>query len=200
MGKQIRVAAQSALLLHNADYLEFLIHKVWRIDRDPIKIADFGCGYGRLTAMLLPLLANGSSYLGFDSAAALVSRGQELFAGSRWRTSFLRAEVHQAPLQTRYFDVTICHLVLMHVPNPEQVLREMIRVTRHGGMVITCDANRNAHNALLHIEETASATRWPCYFLRSIPRRRNNSFRRCAAKASDINRMSLQKLSAGVAG
>ena len=30
----------------------------------------------------------------------------------------------------------------------------MIRVTRPGGMLITCDANRNGHNALLHIEET----------------------------------------------
>ena len=41
----------------------------------------------------------------------------------------------------------------MHVPNVAQVLQEMVRVTRTGGMVITCEANRNAHTAILHIEE-----------------------------------------------
>lgn len=66
------------MLTHNADYLEFLVSKVWRIDRYPLKLAEFGCGYGRFAAMLLPLLANGSSYSGFDSAAALVAKGKEI--------------------------------------------------------------------------------------------------------------------------
>lgn len=144
----------SRVLTHNADYLEFLVRKVWRIDRQPQKIAEFGCGYGRFASMLLPLLPSGSSYAGFDSAAALVSKGKEIFAESPYPASFVRGEVHQAPLRDGYFDVTIAHLVLMHMPDPVQVLREMIRVTRPGGLLITCDASRNGHNALLHIEES----------------------------------------------
>jgi hypothetical protein len=66
----------SRVLTHNADYLEFLVSKVWRIDRHPLKIVEFGCGYGRFASMLLPLVASGSSYAGFDSGAALVSRGK----------------------------------------------------------------------------------------------------------------------------
>ena len=143
----------SRVLTHNADYLEFLVSKVWRIDRHPLKIAEFGCGYGRFASMLLPLVASGSSYTGFDSAAALVSRGKEIFGESPYPTSFVRGDVHHAPLRDGHFDVTIAHLVLMHSPDPEMALREMIRVTRPGGMLITCDANRNGHNALLHIEE-----------------------------------------------
>ena len=144
----------SRVLTHNADYLEFLVSKVWRIDREPLKIADFGCGYGRLASMLLPLVSSGSSYTGFDSAAALVSKGKEIFAESPYATAFVRGDVNDAPLRGTCFDVTIAHLVLMHVPDPQRVLREMIRVTRPGGLLITCDANRNGHNALLHIEET----------------------------------------------
>ena len=53
----------SRVLTHNADYLEFLVSKVWRIDRQPLKIVEFGCGYGRFASMLLPLLASGSSSL-----------------------------------------------------------------------------------------------------------------------------------------
>jgi hydroxylamine reductase (hybrid-cluster protein) len=40
----------------------------------------------------------------------------------------------------------------MHA-HPEKALQEMIRVTRSGGMVVTCEANRNAHTAMLHIDE-----------------------------------------------
>lgn len=144
----------SRVLTHNADYLEFLVSKVWRIDRQPLKIAEFGCGFGRFASMILPLLSSGSSYAGFDSAANLVSKGKEIFAGSPYPISFVRGEVHHAPLRDAHFDVTIAHLVLMHVADPERVLREMIRVTRPGGLLITCDANRNGHNALLHIEES----------------------------------------------
>lgn len=144
----------SRVLTHNADYLEFLVSKVWRIDREPLKIAEFGCGYGRFASMLLPLVSSGSSYTGFDSAAALVGKGKEIFAKSPYATAFVRGDVHDAPLRGTCFDVTIAHLVLMHVPDPQRVLREMLRVTRPGGLLITCDANRNGHNALLHIEET----------------------------------------------
>ena len=104
--------------------------------------------------MLLPLLPPGSSYVGVDSAHALVSRGREMFATSPYAMSFVRADSYHAPLRDAYFDVTICHLVLMHLEDPERPLREMKRVTRPGGLLITCDASRNANNALLHIEES----------------------------------------------
>jgi hypothetical protein len=42
--------------------------------------------------------------------------------------------------------------VLMHLERAVDALREMIRVTRDGGMVITCDANRNAFNAIMYID------------------------------------------------
>jgi hypothetical protein len=37
----------------------------------------------------------------------------------------------------------------------------MIRVTRDGGLVITCEASRNAMNALLHVHETDEQERMP---------------------------------------
>jgi SAM-dependent methyltransferase len=164
----------SQVLTHNADYLEFLVSKVWRIDRAPMRVAEFGCGYGRFASMLLPLLAAGSSYTGFDSAATLVAKGRTIFAESPYAASFVRGEVHHAPLRDRNFDVTIAHLVLMHVPDPETVLREMLRVTRPGGLLIACDANRNGHNALLHIEETNEQENLPLEVFQAV----NRSIRR----------------------
>ncbi|NGZ76627.1 class I SAM-dependent methyltransferase [Saccharibacillus alkalitolerans] len=49
----------------NDDYLEFLVQRVWKIDR-PARIVDFGCGLGFMGALLLSALPAGSSYTGID--------------------------------------------------------------------------------------------------------------------------------------
>ena len=42
----------------NSDYIEFLVEKVWCIN-DPVKVVDFGCGYGYICDLLMPLLPAG---------------------------------------------------------------------------------------------------------------------------------------------
>mgnify|MGYP000347910041 CR=1 FL=1 len=145
--------SNSRWLYHNTDYWEFLVRTVWKLDRQPCRIVDFGGGFGRLGMILLPLLAKGTTYTVFDTAETLLAKGREAFGDSPYDIRFLRGDVHSAPFPDDSFDVAISHAVLMHVPRPEVALAEMIRVTRPGGMVITCDAVRNAANAMLHIEE-----------------------------------------------
>jgi SAM-dependent methyltransferase len=62
------------------------------------------------------------------------------------------------------------HTVLMHVPHPEKALQEMIRVTRPNGLVVACEANRNAHTALLHIEEVNHQEATPLELFQTINR------------------------------
>jgi len=62
------------------------------------------------------------------------------------------------------------HTVLMHVPYPEKVLQEMIRVTKPGGLVIACEANRNAHTAMLHIDEVNHQETVPLELFQTINR------------------------------
>ena len=66
---------------------------------------------------------------------------------------FVKSEVYEVPFDDNSFDITISHSVLMHLERPVDALCEMIRVTRDDGLVITCDANRNAFNALFYIDE-----------------------------------------------
>jgi hypothetical protein len=56
----------------------------------------------------------------------------------------------------------------MHVRNAEKVLDEMIRVTKGGGMVLTCEANRNAHSAMFHIDETNEMDQTPLGFFQRM--------------------------------
>jgi len=140
-------------LYHNDDYLEFLVRRVWRLDR-PCRVVDFGCGYGRMGMVLMSLLPEGSAYTGIDTSGPLLARGRELSADLAYPAEFIEADVREAPFPDNSFDIAFSHAVLMHVPDAEKAIAEMVRVTADGGMVITCDANRNAANALLQIHET----------------------------------------------
>lgn len=62
----------------NDDYMEFLITKVWKIDR-PVKMLDCGCGFGFLGLLILPYLPKGSTYTGIDMAENLIQMGRKLF-------------------------------------------------------------------------------------------------------------------------
>lgn len=160
---------QCTILQHNADYLEFLVTRVWKLDA-PCRLVEFGCGAGKMGFLLMPLLAGGSSYTGVDLSASLVAEGQGLMARAFWPARFSVASIYETPFPENSFDLAISHTVLMHVPHPERVLEEMIRVTKPGGMVITCEANRNAHTALLHIEEVNHQDETPLNLFQTINR------------------------------
>ncbi|KAH9912860.1 UbiE family methyltransferase [Epithele typhae] len=49
--------------------------------------------------------------------------------------AFQQADANHLPFPDASFDVVHCHQVLQHVADPVQVLREMRRVTRSGGIV-----------------------------------------------------------------
>lgn len=141
-------------LYHNEDYWRFLIREVWRIDQRPVRVVDFGCGYGWGGLFLLPMLAAGSDYTGIDRSAPLLAQGRALFEGAPYAARLVEGEVTSTGFDEGQFDVAFAHAVLMHLPDPAAALAEMIRVTRDGGLVITCDANHNAINALIHVHET----------------------------------------------
>lgn len=157
------------ILQHNPDYLEFLVRQVWKLDQ-PCRLVEFGCGAGKMGLQLLPLLAPGSSYTGFDQSVELLSDGRQVWATTPWAAEFQQGSIYAAPFASQSFDLSLVHTVLMHVPHPEQAIQEMIRVTRPGGWVIACEANRNAHTALLHIEEANHQENTPLELFQTINR------------------------------
>ena len=135
----------------NIDYLQFLIEKVWKITKK-VDVIDFGCGYGYLGLVLMPLLPNGSSYTGVDISEKLINKGKEIFKDLPFNHKFILSSVNNVPEKDDTFDIAICNSVLMHIPEPDAVLAEMKRITKNDGMIITCESNWNAVNALLYID------------------------------------------------
>ena len=78
----------------NDDYFEFLVKCVWNFDC-PKNIVDFGCGYGYLGMKLLPLLPDGSTYIGIDIGEELLHEARCIFDGSRFKTDFIPMDLTQ---------------------------------------------------------------------------------------------------------
>jgi SAM-dependent methyltransferase len=129
----------------NDDYFEFLVKVVWKLDR-PIKIIDFGCGYGFLGLKLLPLLPRGSSYTGLDTGEALLQEARGIYEQLPYRSDFLLEDITAFTPKPQY-DLAICQSVLRHLPDAVGVLKRMIDAVVPGGLVICIEPNRAMEEA-----------------------------------------------------
>jgi SAM-dependent methyltransferase len=121
-------------LYYNDDYLSFLVNSVWKIT-EPVHIVDYGCGYGYLGLILLPLLPNGSKYTGIDSGEALIAEAREVFRTLPYESEFLEGDATEIELKNKY-DIAVSHAFLLHMNSPKTMLQKMINSTRRGGHVI----------------------------------------------------------------
>jgi 2-polyprenyl-3-methyl-5-hydroxy-6-metoxy-1,4-benzoquinol methylase len=65
----------------NTDYIECLVQRVWRIER-AVDIVDFGCGFGYIALLLMPLLPQGSTYTGIDNSEPLLSKAKNILGNA----------------------------------------------------------------------------------------------------------------------
>ncbi|KIL38813.1 methyltransferase [Gordoniibacillus kamchatkensis] len=132
--RKIDYLAETRGLYYNDDYIEFLVHSVWRI-RKPVSVIDFGCGYGFLGLKLLPLLPEGSTYTGIDKGVRLIEAARSKFERHRHSAEFLVADIEEVRLERKY-DIALCHAVLLHMSDVKSVLRKMADCVVDGGKVI----------------------------------------------------------------
>src|SRR3954464_2445341 len=106
-----------------------------RIPRGSInKILDLGCGHGHTTRLLAKSFP-GASTLGVEYDEALVDRACA-DPSNPPGVSFRQGDAAQLPFPDASFDLVFTRYMLLHVPDPPRVLREMFRVTRPGGFVV----------------------------------------------------------------
>ena len=129
----------------NVDYIEFLVEKVWKIHK-PVNIIDFGCGFGYVGLILLPILPKGSTYTGIDISDNLLNEAKNIFANSDYKTTFVKEDLNNY-IPNKKYDIAISQAVLRHIPNAKFILEKMIQSVASGGLVICMETDMEMEKA-----------------------------------------------------
>lgn len=110
--------------------------------RDGATVLDLGSGPG-VTSLLLAKRLPSATVIGVEPEDLLRSKAQLLIEsqGMADRCRFLKGMGHQIPLDSDVTDFSYARLLFQHLPNPQEVLGEMRRVTKRGGIVAILDVD-----------------------------------------------------------
>lgn len=98
-------------------------------------IGDLGCGTGQVSAVLAPFVAR---IIAIDSSAAMLNAAKKRL-GEFDNVELRRGELEALPIAEGQLDAALLMLVLHHIAEPANVLREAARVLEPGGRLILVD-------------------------------------------------------------
>lgn len=128
----------------NRDFLDLMATR-WRLS-EASSMADIGCGLGHWSRLLYGYLRPPARLAGVDREARWIAEAPQHFHRAYPNVdpaliSFLQSDAAKLPLPDNSFDVVTCQTLLMHLPKPQDTLREMLRILRPGGIIICVEPN-----------------------------------------------------------
>ena len=128
------------------------------------RLLDVGSGAGTITADLARIVGpeNVTALEVAEESAALTRA--ELARQGLEQVRVLVGDAHAMPLEDGSVDVVHAHQVLQHVHDPVQVLAEMRRVARPGGLIAVRDSD---YGGFRWWPETPAFDRWLALYLRA---------------------------------
>jgi ubiquinone/menaquinone biosynthesis C-methylase UbiE len=101
------------------------------------RVLDIGCGDGFYSYSLAPLVAPDGEVVGVDLLPAYLKEARQRIHQSLYPKliHFQKADARRLPFADESFDGVWCAQSLYSLPDTQQVMREMVRVTRRGGAV-----------------------------------------------------------------
>jgi ubiquinone/menaquinone biosynthesis C-methylase UbiE len=103
------------------------------------RVLEVGCGTGAVTRVLAAWPGVAAA-VGVDPSPVFVAKARALGAGQSTLT-FEEADGRALPFGSDTFDLVVCHTTLCHVPDPDTILHEAVRVLRPGGCLAVFDGD-----------------------------------------------------------
>lgn len=99
-------------------------------------VLDIACGTGLVTFPAARAVGAAGRVVGTDLSDEMVRTVTALAAGRGVAAEFMRQDAEQLEFPDASFDVALCALGLMYVPDAQKAVREMRRVVRPGGRAV----------------------------------------------------------------
>ncbi|MBI3249174.1 MAG: methyltransferase domain-containing protein [Deltaproteobacteria bacterium] len=158
--------AEQERLERQAD--ELAHESAWLFDHvgvgDGWRVVEIGCGPRGCLGLLSERVGATGRVVGVERSEEQVARAQQFVADSRLTdVVVLHADARNTGLPAGTFDLATARLVLVNVPEPEQLVAEMVRLVRPGGVVALheadsttqrCDPPLSAQTRLLQVLNT----------------------------------------------
>jgi ubiquinone/menaquinone biosynthesis C-methylase UbiE len=131
---QILESLMTALELRAADQQQRAMLHTYLNDAalpERARVLEVGCGTGAVTRVLATWAGVGET-IGVDPSPVFVAKARELAEGLSTLT-FQEADGRSLPFADNAFDTVVFHTTLCHVPEPEVMLQEAVRVLRPDG-------------------------------------------------------------------
>lgn len=106
-----------------------------------LSVLDCGCGTGDMLAVMSSLTSPGEACGGDMSVAMLDEARRRAEAAGANHLHFETMDVQSLPFADFSYDRVLATQLLVHVPDPRRAMRELCRVTKHGGMVAIADTD-----------------------------------------------------------
>ena len=129
-------------------------------------VLDVGTGTGRLPRALLFQPAFHGQVIGLDLSRRMLREAAHLLAPHAGRVVLIWQDARTLPFPDDTFDAVTCLEVLEFTPNPKEVVRELVRVLRPGGVLLV--SNRIGPDAPLLPGRAFPPEKFEA-FLRSLP-------------------------------
>jgi len=101
------------------------------------RVLDVACGTGLVSFEAARTVGPDGRVLGIDLSDGMVAAARQRPARQQVpNIAFARMDAEALALPDASFDIALCTLGLMYMPEPEQALREMRRVLRPGGRLV----------------------------------------------------------------
>jgi ubiquinone/menaquinone biosynthesis C-methylase UbiE len=147
--------------VHSEDYFgeyrdywwnqDFLSLMGTRLKFERIKtMLDVGCGIGHWGQLLTSVLPKGVQVTGIDQETSSLQKASERAKqqGLSDRFQYQQGDAQALPFPEASFDMVTCQTVLIHLKDPKQGLKEMLRVLKPGGLLLAAEPNNFANRAI----------------------------------------------------
>ena len=124
--------------IDDENYIKQLIVKLLE-PSDGLSVLDVGTGTGADASQIAALVAPHGKVVGVDQSPKMIEEARRRVAGGGLPVEFVEGDALALDFADGTFDRARTERLLIHVADPVAAIREMVRVTRPGGIVVASD-------------------------------------------------------------